>query len=319
MTDLPDLERYAKRLGTGRDDVRGLLVIARQSADGARIARSVLRAELRRAGLDPDDDDPFTIAPTAYDLGGEGVQIGMLSNGSVLVWRHGEIAYSGIWVGSPGSGKTNSVLDLCVQLSGHYTVVAPDLRGDYEPLVRVIPGARLFAFGEFPVNILRGPSRVPPPVFNQRFVEVFTDMFDLFQASRRYLNLVLDSLEAKRAETGHWPCLLDLKDELEGRREERGSSELEFRNRCLARVDAICRALGEKSVGVEQGIDLEWLIEQKTVLIFRMELERSIQDFLTNWLALYMFTHRAFAEDKFNQRPLIFVLDEQRSLLRTRR
>jgi hypothetical protein len=318
MTDI-DLKRLADRLGAKRPDVQRLLAAAARSADGARIARSVLRAELRRAGLDPDDDDPFAVASTAYDLGGEGVKIGTLSNGSVLVWRHDEIAYSGIWVGSPGGGKTNSVLDLSVQLSEHYTIVVPDVRGDYEPLVRIIPDARFFAFGEFPLNLLRGPSRAPQAVFNQRFAEVFTDMFDLFQASRRYLNLVLDTLEAKRVEACHWPCLLDLKDELEDRREERGSSESEFRSRCLARVDAICRALGEKAVGVEQGIDLESLIEQRTVLIFRMELERSIQDFLTNWLLMYIFTHRAFAEDKFNQRPLIFVLDEQRSLLRTRR
>jgi len=48
----PDLEKYAKRLGTGRDDVRSLLVIAGRSPDGARIAKSVLRAQLRRQGQD---------------------------------------------------------------------------------------------------------------------------------------------------------------------------------------------------------------------------------------------------------------------------
>ncbi len=171
-------------------------------------------------------------------------------------------------------------------------------------------------FGSFPINLLRGPANVPPAVFNQRLGKVFTDRFDLYQSSRRYLNMVLDSLEGKKAQSGHWPCLLDLQDALEDRKEEKGSDELKFRNRCLARVDALRRALGEDVIGVECGIDLDGLINSGEMLIFRIELEQSIQDFLVNWLLTFAFEHRMCREDKFRQKPLIFVLDEQRSILR---
>ena len=131
--------------------------------------------------------------------------------------------------------------------------------------------------------------------------------------------MVLDSLEAKRASTGHWPCLLDLRDALRDRKEERGSDELRFRNRCWARIDSLCRALGEKTVGVELGIDLESLMNTGPLLVFRVDLEQSIEDFMASWLIAFAFEHRASSDDKFNQKPLIFVLDEQRSVLRARR
>ena len=315
-----EIEQYARRLGAQREDVKRLLANAARSADGARIAKSVLRAKLRGYGKNPDDDDPFNAVLSPDSLGGSGVVFGPLAaGGGELVWRHDEIPYSGLFVGAPGFGKTSQIINLVVRLSPPYPVLIPDLRGDYEPLVRLIPGARFFVFGSFPINLLRCSSRVPPPVWNQKFSEVFTDQFDLFQASRRYLNLMLDSLEARRVESGHWPCLLDLRDALEDRKEQRGSDELKFRDRCLARVDALCRTLGEKSVGVERGIDLEGLIEAGTTVVFRIELEKSIQDFLVNWLLTFAFEHRTWAEDKFNQKPLLFVLDEQRSILRIRR
>jgi hypothetical protein len=315
----PELEQLARRLGNHREDVRRDLAIASRSDLAARIKKRKFRLMLKNEGIDADDNDPFTVAASAYDFGGDGIRIGTLSNGHALVWRHDEIPYSAICVGAPGFGKTTAVLGWLMQLAQFYTIIVVDLRGDYEALCRVIPGSRFLVFGEFPLNLLRGPSRVPPASFAAKFVEAFTDQFELFQASRRYIHKVWDALEVKRLATGHWPCLLDLKDALESQKEVRASPESDLRNRCLARVDAMCRALGEKAIGVEQGIDLEALIDQKTVLIFRMELERSIQDFLVNWLVMYVFEHRAFAENKFNQQPLVFVLDEQRSILRARR
>ncbi|MFC1782702.1 hypothetical protein ACFL02_03835 [Planctomycetota bacterium] len=113
--------------------------------------------------------------------------------------------------------------------------------------------------------------------------------------------MILDTLEARRVESGHWPCLLDLRDALVDRKEDRSSDELRFRNRCLARVDALCRVLGDKTVGVEQGIDLEYLIKAGNLLVLRMELEKSIQDFLTNWLLMYAFELRTLKKEHLVQ------------------
>jgi len=316
----PEIHRYAQQLGKHRDEVRCMLEAAARSQQGERIALSVLGALFRRECAGADSDDPFALAPGAYKLGGDGIHVAFTTPGDAdVVWLHDEIPYSALFIGAPGFGKTTIIIRILLECAGLYTAIIPDLRGDYECLCRAVPNARLFALGEVPINFLMGPSCVPPSVFNQRFCEVFTDQFDQYQSSRRYLNLVLDGLDAKREETGHWPCLLDLRDALEDKKEQRGSDELRFRNRCLARVDALCRALGEKSVGVERGIDLDRLIQQGAMLIFRMELEKSIQDFLTNWLLMYVFELRTSSENKFNLKSIVFVLDEQRSILRIRR
>ncbi len=111
------LDRYAKILGRHRPDVSRLLQAAALSDDAGRIAKTVLRAKLRRAGIRPEDDDPFTAILSAEQLGGHGVNVGPLAHGGgELVWRHEEIPYSALFVGSPGGGKTGEVLHLLIQL-----------------------------------------------------------------------------------------------------------------------------------------------------------------------------------------------------------
>jgi len=316
-----ELQRYASQLGPAQPDVQRLLAAASRGDAGARIAKSVLRARLRLAKVNPDGvDNPFATALPYQSLGGDGVTVGTLvGTGQPLVWRFAEIAYSLLAVGSPGSGKTTGVIHLILQLALYFTIIVLDLRGDYESLCRVLPRSRLFFFGEFPINLLKGPTHVPGSVFNSRFSQIFTDRFEQRQASRRYLGMVLDDLDTRRQATGHWPCLLDLLDALEDRHEQRVSDALKFRDRCIARVDALRRELGERAVGVEQGIDLEHLLESRATLVFRLEQEQTIQDFIVNWIIMYAYEYRTWKEDKFGLDPILFVLDEQRSLLSQRR
>jgi hypothetical protein len=310
------LERYARRLGLQRPDVQRILSTAEKGENAARIAESVLRAKLRRAGVNPDDNSPFRPAISAEALGGSGIVFGSLADSSGdLIWRFDELPYSAIFTGSPGQGKTTLVIKLIVQLSSYCPIVVVDVRGDYECLQRLISNSRFFVFGSFPINLIRGPSNVPPQVFNQRFSQVFTEELQLFESSRRYLNKTLDLLDEKRVMTGHWPCLLDLLDQLENQKEDAHSNEKQFRDRCVARVDMIKRALGVESVGVESGIDIEGLIQIPQTIVFRLELEQSLADFLTSWLLMYVFEHKTWKENKFNQMTTIVVLDEHRSLL----
>lgn len=313
-----DFDRWGAILGRNRADIKHRRRAASWSDVSRQLARNITLAEFQQLQIDPND--VFRVAPGSYDFGGDGPHLGAVDgNAGELNWLRSDVRTSALLLGMPNTGKSSTVMHLVLQLARDHTVVLPDLRGDYECLVRAIPNARLFSFGEFPLNLLCGPSRVPPSVFNQRFAEVITDMMDARQASRRYLELVLDELETKRIATGHWPCLPDLLAALEDRKEPRGSDELRFRNRCIARIDSIIRALGEKALAVEQGIDLEALIETDGVLIFRMNLERSVSDTLTNWLFTFVFEHRMWSEDKFNLKPLVDVLDEQRNILRLRR
>lgn len=315
MAEAP-LNRYARKLGRHRPEVARRLRIARRSKAGARIATSVMRARLRRAQFDPDGDEPFSDMIDDDALGGRGARIGSVPDGRALIWREAEIPYSALVTGDPGYGKTELALGLINQLAGRYPIIIPDIRGDYEPLVRHVSNSRYLPFGEFPVNLLRAPAGVAQAIFNQRFTEAFVDSFGLQQSSGRYLIKTLDALEDRRRQHGHGYCLPDLRDALQARQEPRGSDELRFRNRCLARTDALCRALGERFVGVEQGVDLAELIAANALIVLRSDVEKSISDFLTHWAITYAFALRSAAEDKFNQAPLIIVLDEQRSILR---
>jgi len=316
-----ELRQYEAMFGPNDSQVQQVMRAAARSDRAARIGKSVLRARLRNSHRDPHaGDNPFLSALPASALGGDGVVVGTVDGGDEnLVWRFDEIAYSLLSVGSPGTGKTTGIIHLIGQLAPHYTIIVPDVRGDFEALCRAIPGARLFLFGHFPVNLLQAPRRVPPNIYAGRFSQVFTDRFDLQQSSRRYIAMVLDDLYARCEAPGHWPCLPDLRDALQDRKEPRGSDELRFRNRCLARIDTLCRALGDESIGVEQGIDLEGLTESRSTLIFRLEQEQTIQDFLVNWLIMYIYEYRTWGDRKFDQDPILIVLDEQRSLLSQRR
>jgi hypothetical protein len=73
-----ELDRLAKQLGSRREDVRRLLDMAARSADGARIARNLLRARIRQAGMDPDDPSAF---PLVDQLPPGSIRIGRVLNG----------------------------------------------------------------------------------------------------------------------------------------------------------------------------------------------------------------------------------------------
>lgn len=103
-----ELDFYARRLGPQREDVKRLLAAAARSDDGARIAKSVLRAKLRRAGVDPDDNGPFAPFATVGKLPVEGIEIGRVHETADIVFLSWDELRRGVLItGCHGSGKTN--------------------------------------------------------------------------------------------------------------------------------------------------------------------------------------------------------------------
>ena len=103
-----ELETYARRLGRKRQDVKRLLAAAACSKEGARIARSVLRAKLRQAGLDPDDDDPFAPCVASGAPFAPGIDVGRIHGaGETVFLSQQELRLGVLATGCHGSGKTN--------------------------------------------------------------------------------------------------------------------------------------------------------------------------------------------------------------------
>lgn len=140
-----ELQRLAQRLGSDRPDVRRLLGAAARSADGARLAKSILRAKLRRLGLDPDDAGAF---PYVASLPPGPLRIARVLNGDVAgpVFALPEGSRSNIQhilvVGETRLGKTWTLLEIARQaIALGATVWVFDPEGECHVLVNAVAEA----------------------------------------------------------------------------------------------------------------------------------------------------------------------------------
>ena len=137
-----EIDRLAKQLGPRREDVRRLLDIAARSADGARLAKNLLRARLRRAGMDPDDLSAF---PIVTELPPGRFRIGRVINGTaegpVFALPEGNkanIQHTAV-VGETRYGKTYILLHIARQhMNAGGCCWIGDLEDEYGALVNAI-------------------------------------------------------------------------------------------------------------------------------------------------------------------------------------
>jgi len=137
-----EIDRLAKQLGPRREDVRRLLDIAARSADGARLAKNLLRARLRRAGMDPDDRGTFPfvsdLPPGRYPIGRA---VNGTSEGPVFALPEGSranIQHTAV-VGETRYGKTWLLLHIARQhISAGGRCWIFDLESEYDVLVNAV-------------------------------------------------------------------------------------------------------------------------------------------------------------------------------------
>jgi len=137
-----EIDRLAKQLGSHRKDVRRLLDIAARSADGARLAKNILRAKLRQAGLDPDDSGAFALV---QELPPGRLRIGRAINGNqegpVFALPEGSrsnIQHTTV-VGETRKGKSWLLLHIARQhmnAGGRCWIF--DVEGEYDVLVKAV-------------------------------------------------------------------------------------------------------------------------------------------------------------------------------------
>jgi hypothetical protein len=160
-----ELDRLAKQLGSRREDVRRLLDMAARSADGARIARNLLRAKLRQAGMDTDDPSAF---PLVDQLPPGSIRIGRVLNGDsegpVLALPQGtaaDVQHIGVF-GPTRWGKTFILLHVSRQsmdLGGPCWIF--DLEDEYARLAAAVVPERkplILSLADLRMNLLQSPA-----------------------------------------------------------------------------------------------------------------------------------------------------------------
>jgi len=318
----PEIDRLAKLLGSHREDVRRLLDMAARSADGARIARNLLRAKLRQAGMDPDDPSAF---PLVDQLPPGSIRIGRVLNGDsegpVLALPQGtaaDVQHIGVF-GPTRWGKTFILLHVSRQsmdLGGPCWIF--DLEDEYARLAAAVVPERkplILSLADLRMNLLQSPadtinwrSWLDDVCLLLRQETFLRDgSLNLFNTEMR--NLIASKVTQAGAPT--YPSLVEVRDRIAGLKfvggKVRSATWLES---IVNRLTMLCNTF-EETAHVTRSDMLPRLAERS--VIFRLRGLRGIPlqflaDYLLTWLARYREVHPASI-------PHLCVIEEVHLLL----
>jgi len=269
-------------------------------------------------------NDPFAPHPKREALEAPGLLIGHVPGADAGFCLTNDDADGGgiLLSGSPRSGKTNTaygLIDGFIQggpALGESVVWTSDLRDDYVGLARHIPRLIVVRRVDERWNILRPPTGMPLRDWYQQWSTLFIEFYALKTGSRQYLIKMMDTLAEWHEHTNHYPCMADLRDLLEAQEPKPRSDEEGYRDRCLERVDAFLRETGAMTQ-CERGFDYEKLMNEGISIVFENDLSKQTADFITALRILYVYCFRRYNDDRPHHR-FVFVLDEQRHLIRSR-
>jgi len=302
-----ELDRLAKQLGSRREDVRRLLDIAARSADGARIAKNLLRARLRRAGMDPDDPSAF---PLVDQLPPGSIRIGRVLNGDsegpVLALPQGtaaDVQHIGVF-GPTRWGKTFILLHVSRQsmdlggpcwifdLEDEYARLAAAVVPERKPLILSLADLRMNLF-QSPADTIHWQTWLDDLCLLLRQETFLRDgSLNLFNTEMR--NLIASKVTQAGAPT--YPSLAEVRDRIAGLKfgggKIRSTTWLES---IVNRLTMLCNTF-EETAHVTRSDMLPRLAERS--VIFRLRGLRGIPlqflaDFLLTWLSRYREVHSA--------------------------
>lgn len=267
-------------------------------------------------GLDPRD--AFHPHPSLESLGTDGLMVGkVLSGAASFFYGLEELPTGVLLLGSPKAGKTTAVCHLVdeAQRQG-IGVLIPDLRGDYRKLAARLPGAYFIPSGADLFNPLEPPSRLELRKWWHVVSARLTWDLGLQLASQAFAIGLFAKLADGAEQAGVVPTLLDFYNLLMAHKTKPRSSEEGYWERIVARIRALIEVCGEKIFAVQKGFPIIDALEDGKIVILEMRQDRFVADFLTSMRLYYLYYKRLHSSDPFNQKTVLVVLDEQRSLIR---
>jgi len=213
-------------------------------------------------------------------------------------------------LGRSGSGKTNLLLFLLLQLFNLIPFWIFDHKRDYRHLLQYRDDILIFRWKNFKFNPLRPPQLIDPLQWIQIFSDIFCISFGLMAASKSLLAKLLYELYElygvfKASDT--YPTLLDLNELLERKEKAKGLSFDE--KGYLARIKnktSVCATISRDIFDCDEGYSLETLL-QKNVVLELDGLMDELQTLMVNALLAWISTYRLGRAERGKLRQVIFI------------
>lgn len=296
-------------------------VFRERAVNNPSMREQLKRACLRRIkalGLDPEDK--FLPPPEPGNLGEGGLFLGEVPGIGDFRYEVDELCTGMVFLGSPKSGKTCSVCHTIKEAQRQdppIGCVVACLRGDFLELGTQVSGALVIPAEKDRFNPLEPPPGVEQKKWNHLFSARITRDLGLQFASEAFAIKMLSQVSEKCAQLGRIPNLVDFYRVLESYRPRPRSSEEGYWERLLARIRTLIDVYGEDVLGVQKGFPVIEAAEDGRLVILSMrKLPKFLADFLSSIRVYSLYYKRLHKKTPFGHPPVLFILDEQRSLIR---
>jgi len=230
---------------------------------------------------------------------------------------------------STGYGKTNLCRNLAVELSekGIPSLVM-DYKDDYRDLTRRT-GAKLYNFTDsnlFSFNPLKPPNSVEPSYWVKVLADIAAEVISGGAYASGAFSMYMETLDTLFRDHGiydggtNYPTIFDLAEALEERSERPG---LSFRERdWLSSAKKLFASLGSgktrEALGVKEGISLEELLRENTVVELGGIGDNSARAFLVSVLLQKIRSYREVRNERDELKHVIFIEEAQNVLAKNR-
>ncbi|WP_226005957.1 helicase HerA domain-containing protein [Natrinema salinisoli] len=216
--------------------------------------------------------------------------------------------------GETGAGKTTLIYNLMNELSTPFW--AFDLKTDYRHRLQADPALVVLPWDRLQFNPLHPPPSVSPRRWAQVFHEVFGDAYDLLGPSQHYLLPHLldlyrdyDVLEDTPDPETAFPTMQDLYEYLR-KHGETGRITSNYKDRLTSRLRATLAATNHL-FDAQTGEPFPELLKEGLDVVFELDgLAADHQDFIMEWLLVWLYTYQAAQQDRGDGLEHVLIMDE---------
>ena len=278
--------------------------LARARPPAHALADEFLNLRLRPDLFDPDDI-PMGMSRLCVDRRDEPL---------LVRWPQRLVMLAGLTVGDIGSGKTNAGHVLGRNLVDRgYGLAIVDPRIDWVGMARTLPNCILVTPKTDLFNLIAPLPGVDIETVYSDFASVLCEALGLFTASKLFLKQALAPLARRTRETGHYPHLGHLRDQIASIPARPRTPTGDRKERTLERINGLIDECGEQMLFVESGLPYEEMLESHNI-IFHSLYDQQIGNFLTYWRMRRLYLYRLHADSEVH-RPVIWFLDECHAFL----